>query len=66
MREAHIMFEWISANIGTIIAIVIVALIVAAAVFVLVRDKKRGKSIFGSSCGGGCANCPMHGSCHKK
>lgn len=35
------------------IAIIIVALLLAGAIFVLVKDKKEGKS----SCGGYCAGC---------
>ena len=38
------MFNWISENIGNIIAMVILAAVVAAIVINLVKQKKRGKS----------------------
>jgi hypothetical protein len=56
------MLNWLSANIGTLIALLVLSGIIFAAVFVIVRNKRRGRS----SCGCGCANCPMHGACHKK
>jgi hypothetical protein len=56
------MFEWISQNIGTIVAALLVAAAAAGAVILLVREKKKGKH----SCGCGCANCPMAGKCHQK
>ena len=55
------MFEWIAGNYVTVIAILVLAAVIAGAVWSVVRDKKKGRS----SCGAGCANCPMHGSCHK-
>ncbi len=54
------MIHWIISNIATIIICLVVLAVVALAVFVLVRDKKQGKS----SCGGNCGCCPMSGSCH--
>ena len=54
------MFAWISANIGTIIICAVLVLIVAAIIFKLVRDKRKGKS----SCGCTCAHCAMSGTCH--
>lgn len=56
------MLTWISENIATIIICVILLAIVAAVIGKMVRDKKKGKS----SCGCGCANCAMNGSCHSK
>ncbi len=53
---------WFADNIGTIIVVAILLLVVGAAVFSIVRSKRKGKS---PSCGCGCANCAMHGSCHK-
>ena len=55
------MLAWIAGNIGTIIICVVLILIVAAVIFSLVRDKKKGKS----SCGCNCAHCAMAGACHK-
>ncbi len=54
------MIFWISANIGTIIVVLLVAAVVALAVWSMVRDKRKGKS----SCGCGCSGCPMSGKCH--
>ena len=50
----------LSANIGTIIICAVLVLIVAAIIFKLVRDKRKGKS----SCGCNCAHCAMSGTCH--
>lgn len=55
------MFHWISENTGNIIAMVILAAVVAAIVINLVKQKKRGKS----SCGCSCGSCPMKNSCHS-
>lgn len=54
------MIHWIMSNIATIIICLVVIAVIALAVFVLVRDKKQGKS----TCGGNCGSCPMGGSCH--
>lgn len=54
------MFEWITDNLITILALAAVLLLIAGAIFTLVRDKKRGVS----SCGSRCAGCPMAGQCH--
>ena len=56
------MFAWIKANLLTIGILLVLAAAVFAIVFSLIRDRKKGLS----SCGGGCAHCPMAGSCHKK
>lgn len=56
------MLTWISENIATIIICMILLAIIAAVIGKMVRDKKKGKS----SCGCGCANCAMNGSCHSK
>lgn len=54
------MLQWLSANIWTIVIILILAAVVCAAVASLVRNRKKG----GSSCGCGCAHCAMNGACH--
>ena len=56
------MLAWFSENIGTILICAVLLAVVAAIIVGLVRDRKKGKS----SCGCGCANCPMSGSCHPK
>ena len=55
------MFAWIAENIATIIICRVLLLIVAAILYSMARDRKKGKA----SCGGGCQGCPMSGSCHK-
>lgn len=55
------MLEWLIANLGTIIVGLILFLILTAIVVKMIRDKKKGRT----SCGCGCANCAMRGSCHK-
>lgn len=47
-------------NIGTVAVLAVLVAIVALIVVKMRRDKKSGKS----SCGGGCAGCPMSGKCH--
>ena len=56
------MFAWIAENIVTIIICAVLAIMVAAIVVTLVKDKKKGKS----SCGCKCGSCPMAGSCHSQ
>ncbi len=55
------MLEFLAANIGTILIGLLVAGIIALIILSMVLDKKKGKS----SCGCGCANCAMKGSCHS-
>ncbi len=55
------MMSWISANIGSIVVVIILLAVIAGIITVMVKDKKKGKS----SCGGNCAHCPMGGSCRK-
>ena len=56
------MLAWLGENMATVIICAILIAVVAAIIVGMVRDKKKGKS----SCGCGCANCPMSGSCHPK
>lgn len=55
------MLTWLAGNIGTIIVCAVLIVIVALIVANMIRNKKKGKS----SCGCGCSNCPMSGSCHS-
>lgn len=55
------MLAWISENIATIIICAVLIIIVAAIIIGMIRDRRKGKS----SCGCGCANCPM-GGCNMK
>lgn len=57
------MLAWIAENIGTILILAALIAVVAGIVAGMLRDRKKGKS----SCGCGCAGCPMSSSCgHKK
>ena len=60
------MLAWFSANLINIALTAAVALIVGLLIFVMVRDKKTGKSSCGGSCGGceTCAGCASCGGCH--
>ena len=55
------MLEFIINNLSSIIVGAVVFLIVGSVVIKLIRDKKNHKS----SCGAGCAGCPLAGECHK-
>ena len=56
------MIEWLSDNLGTIIVLLILAVIVGSVIRTLIKNKKKGKS----SCGCNCSACPAGGVCHKK
>lgn len=56
------MLEWMGENLSTLLISGGLVLLVAAIVFCLLRRRRVGKS----SCSGGCASCPMGGSCHRK
>lgn len=52
--------QWIMDNLATIIITTVLLVAVAAVIRYLINQKKRGKL----SCGCGCANCAMSGTCH--
>ncbi len=56
------MFAWLSANVGTILIVLVLLAVVIGIIAKLRKDKKKGVS----SCGGNCAHCAMHGTCHPK
>lgn len=56
------MLTFISENIATIIILLILISAVVAITANLIKNRKKGKS----SCGCGCENCPMSGSCHSE
>lgn len=56
------MLTWLAENVATIVVCIILIGIVAAIIYKLITDKKKGKS----SCGGGCSGCVMRESCHSK
>lgn len=51
--------EWLIANWGSIVVIAVLALIVGAVIYGMLREKKKGKS----SCSCGCGGCAYSGSC---
>ena len=55
------MFEWISANIGTIAVLIVLLAAVGLILRKFIRDKRAGKSVCGCSvggtCSGHCAGC---------
>ncbi|MBQ2154782.1 MAG: FeoB-associated Cys-rich membrane protein [Oscillospiraceae bacterium] len=53
------MLNWLQHNLGSVIVALVLMIVVALAVWKLVRDRKAGKH----SCGGDCAGCAMRGSC---
>lgn len=55
------MLSWIIGNLATIVVGAVLFAAIAAVIAVMVRGKKKGKT----SCGCGCADCAMHGTCHN-
>ena len=55
------MFAWLLENSATIIVCVVLIAVVAAIIFSMVGNRKKGKS----SCSCSCSNCPMNGFCNK-
>ena len=53
------MWNWIVANWGSMLIVLVLAGIVAGIVGSLIRQRKQGRS----SCGCGCAHCALHGQC---
>ena len=53
------MLAWFSANLVNIALTAVIVLIVGLLIFVMVRDRKAGKS----SCGGSCSGCASCGGC---
>ena len=56
------MLAWLTENIATMIICAVLIAVVAAIIVSMIRNKKKGKS----SCGCGCTDCPMSGSCHSE
>ena len=52
--------DWLMNNWGTIVVGFAVAAVIALIIINYVRKKKQGKS----TCGCGCADCPMKNKCH--
>ncbi len=56
------MYFWIMENLGTVVVSALLLAAIAAILVGMLRDRKNGKT----SCGSGCAGCPMSGSCRQK
>lgn len=56
------MFNWLSANIGTILVAAVIFSVIAFVAVKLIRDRIKGKT----SCSCGCSNCPMKNKCGHK
>ena len=56
------MVDYLIANAGTIIVLLILVAVLAAIVVKMIRDKKKCKGL----CSCGCAGCPSKDACHKK
>ena len=52
----------LSSAAATVLDCAVLALLVGAIVWSMIRNKKKGKT----SCGCGCENCAMRGQCHKE
>lgn len=57
------MFEWLAANLASVIVALVVLAIVGLIVWKLAKDKKRGKG--SCSCGGECGSCGACSHCHS-
>lgn len=55
------MSAWLMSNWGSIIVVMVLAVIIALIIIKMVKDKKSGKT----SCGCACSNCAMRDSCHS-
>ena len=60
-RERKPVLTWFANNSGTIVVVVILALVVAGILFKMIRDRKQGRS----SCGCNCAQCGMGSACRQ-
>ena len=57
------MFQWIAENIATILVFLAVSGAIAAVIFKMISDRKKGKAA--CNCGSACSGCAMKGMCHK-
>lgn len=56
-----VIFEFFKQNLGTVAVLAVLVGILVPIILRIVKNKKRGIS----SCGCGCADCPMSGKCHQ-
>ncbi len=55
------MISWITENTANIVVIAILLVMIGAAVFSMIHNRKKGRSL----CGGSCCSCPYGESCKK-
>ena len=60
--KGGIQMNWLMENLSTILVGAAVAALVVLVIVRMVKSRRSGKS----SCGCGCAGCPMGGKCHPK
>ena len=62
----HMFLDWILENLGTLVVALVLAAVVALAIFVLVRDKRKGRHL-GCSCVSvsDCAQCSLMSTCEQ-
>lgn len=53
--------SWFFNNLGSILTIIVLAVITTLILRYLIKQKKEGKS----SCGCGCSQCALNGTCHN-
>ena len=58
------MFSWIATNSGDIIVLSVLALVIAAVIFGMIRDKKKGRTCGGCSGCSSCSSCSACSSCN--
>lgn len=58
-RSEKLMIKFFAENVGTIIVCIILAAMVALAVWIIITNKRKGKS----TCGCNCENCPYKKGC---
>ncbi len=56
------MLPWITANLATIVPLLVIAALVGLIIARMIKNKKAGKF----SCGSGCSGCAMNGACHPQ
>ena len=56
------MFEWLAANLATIIVALVLLAVVVLVIRKMIRDKRQGKG--SCSCGGSCGSCGACSACH--
>ena len=56
------MFEWLAANLATIIVALVLLAVVVLVIRKMIHDKRQGKG--GCSCGGSCGSCGACSACH--